>query len=151
MVQRTITERRLSARLEDYWGRLRGENTLPMIEQFNREAIADVWDFCFQVSALKNTVGKTAYKYEYVGKEVVNILGKNLSGQMINPNIKAEAGSIVLKHLHECVDTLAPKHLEGKFVNEHDRIVKFRSCAIPFGKEKRVTHIIVGLSWKVFR
>jgi hypothetical protein len=38
----------------------------------------------------------------------------------------------------------------GQFINAGNKVVKYRSCLLPFGTGNKVTHIIAGLSWREF-
>ena len=38
----------------------------------------------------------------------------------------------------------------GQFISENNKVVKFRSCLLPFGKDGVVTHVLAGLSWREF-
>ena len=38
----------------------------------------------------------------------------------------------------------------GQFVSETSKVIKFRSCLLPFGTEERITHVVVGFSWREY-
>jgi hypothetical protein len=127
-----MEDKRLTKRLIDYWDRLKKELPLPAWEQFNIEGLADVWGKCcvWRVEVAESPEIRPQYMYEYA---------------------QQFAGARITKRVNEVVQNRAPLFDEGTYVNERNKTVKYRSCLLPFGtKEGKVTHIVLGLSWRSF-
>ncbi len=151
MQDKMISEQRLTQRLTTYWERLRKEAHLPEITKFNSNAVAEIWDFCFRVSVDIHEKGKRSYVYEYMGREIVQAFGKDLTGQQVTGISQNVPGVSILGKIDMCVDQKQPIFEDGKFINEKNKVVKYRSCMIPFTtKKEEVSHVVVGLSWRAF-
>lgn len=150
MLEKSISEQRMVKRMTEYWDRIRGEEHYPQLEKFNTASIPDVWDFCFQVK-VKSEDDNLEYKYEYVGQQIIKAFGKDLTGQKVNAKIHMVPGGNVINKMDECVQRCEPVIEQGKFINEKDKIIKYRSCILPFGNHHDgITHLIVGMSWKAY-
>ena len=143
-------EKRLTHRLTSYWESLKNEDTLPLFQKFNSAAIQDVWDYCMLL-AVNDTGGKeVGYSYYKLGDKVRELYSTDVAGQSFNPKHRGAQNSKITQRVGEIVEQKTPLYDEGKFVNERSKIVKFRSCMLPFGQNNSVTHIVVGLSWREF-
>lgn len=152
MLDKSISEKRLVKRLTDYWSRIKGDAHLPLIMKFNHHALEDVWPFCFQLSVQADDTHQTAtYKYDYVGEEIVNAYGRDMTGERVNSSIHGIPGGSIINKIDEMV-TLRDVIIEqGKFINDKDKVVKYRTCLLPFSSgHDEVTHVIAGLSWRAF-
>ena len=144
-----VQEQRLTGRLLKYWQLLRKTHAIPEMEQFNSDAVSDLWPQCFLLNV--DTHGSVAYKYEVVGQSITTVYGRDLTGLAVDTNSKKFPGSIISKKLAETVDQQQPSEDHGHFVSDDGKMVKYRACFLPFGNDKKgVTHIIVGLSFRVF-
>lgn len=146
-------DKRLTDRLTSYWSNIRKEKPYPEIQHFNPSAVEDVWAYCFRLKvepAAANVTTRT-YRYEYMGAKIIEAYGKNLSGQSVSSAVRMLPGSDILKKVDMVLANSTPLYEGGQFVNDKNKIVKYRSCMLPFGNETAgVTHIVVGLSWKSF-
>jgi hypothetical protein len=145
------TDHRLTDRLTNYWTLLKRENVMPEFGQFNISAISDIWQQCilFTVSqATENT--PASVNFYMLGDQAKNIYGGDMSGRTVYPSMKHFQGASVVRRMDEIIKDPKSLYDEGQFVNERSKIVKYRSCLLPFGKEGRVTHILAGLSWREF-
>lgn len=141
-------ERRLAYRLIAYWKKLNREPGLPDIRQFNAKSMGESWESCLRVGMQE--MNKTrAYKYEYMGPEIVKAYGKDLTGQTVTPSIRAIPGANVIKKLDASIPMHEPVLEQGALINNDDKMIKYRSCILPFGdKNFNLSHAIIGLSWK---
>ena len=90
----------------------------------------------------------TIYTYQYIGKNAKKAFGKDLTGEVFSQKFKYFPAARITQRLDECVATSLPIYDEGQFINEKDKLIKFRSCLLPFGTKKgKVTNILLGLSW----
>jgi hypothetical protein len=148
-----MEDKRLTRRLTDYWDRLRKDNPLPQWAQLNTGAISDVWGQCsvWRVEIGRQATDSIAYTYEYVGKNTKEAMGTDMTGELFLTKFRNFPGVKLTKNIDSVVKNRVPEYDEGSFINEKQKLVKFRSCLLPFGTtEGRVTHILLGLSWKAF-
>ncbi len=145
-------DKRLTTRLLNYWDKLLTDaNILPRFEAIQPSALEDVWPQCMVLAVQPSPVDKKIYVCKLMGDKVTELTGEDLSGKMIKPNNVAFKGSHIIKKADETVKRKEPMYHEGKFVSDNQRIVKYRSSLLPFGKpDGEVTHLLIGLSWKSF-
>lgn len=148
-----MEDQRLTKRLMEYWNRLRREALLPQWAQFNAGAMQDIWGQCcvWSVTFADISAAVNQFTFEYVGDSAQQALGKDMTGTMFMSTQQKFPGARIVTRIEETVKRALPINDEGTFVNEHNKVVKYRSCLLPFGtKDGRVTHIVLGLSWKAF-
>jgi hypothetical protein len=148
-----MEDKRLTHRLMSYWNRLRGELPLPQWQTFNVGALEDIWGQCcvWRVDIANFEKRTNNYTYEYIGDSAQEALGKDMTGMAFSSHFQKFPGARIVSRVDDVVAEAVPISDEGTFVNEKSKVVKYRSCLLPFGtKEGRVTHIVLGLSWKAF-
>lgn len=146
-------EKRLTQRLTDYWNRLRKEAPLPQIERFNHGALEDVIGKCclWRVEIRDPSARARMYTYEYVGEEMQQIVGSDVIGTTISPHFKDFPAARIISKISEAVEHGTIVVDEGQFVGSNSKVIKYRSCLLPFGtQEGRVTNVLLGISWKAF-
>jgi hypothetical protein len=143
-------DKRLTSRLSDYWDRIRQQDALPCYSKINPSAIADIWPKC--AVCVVEVKGSDRYKIDRVGDDLKAIWGSNMLGKPLRVGQQHFQGSAIFKKMGAILESPAPFFDEGQYVNERSRVVKYRSCMLPFGDSdgKHVTHIVVGLSWREF-
>ncbi len=143
-------DQRLTDRLTKYWNQLRGAESLPPIGRLNPDRVYDLWPNCMMVQVVTVHAGTHTYSYEYVGPALQSMYGKDMTGQIGSGKLRDLPGWQMLKKVDEVVVTPSVVIEEGQFINEKSRIVKFRACLLPFGKNGKVTHVVVGMSYREF-
>lgn len=144
-----MEEHRLTRRLTSYWNLIKKDRGFPDIIQLNTAAIEDVWPYCFQVGVDPST--GTAFKYEYMGEPIAKLYGDDLTGRTIEKNARDFPGAVIHNKLPEVAQSQKPMNDEGHFVSVTGKLIKYRACILPFGTEAEgITHIVVGLSCRVF-
>lgn len=142
-------EQRLTFRLKAYWDKAKKANAMPDIRHFNSAVIEDLWPNCFQVSLMPGT--QISYKYDYMGRPLIDLYGKDLTGMMLDEHSPEFPGMIIHKKLLGVVQSGVPLQDEGNFLTRQSKMIKYRACLLPFGTAADgVTHIIVGLSYRAF-
>ncbi len=145
-----MLEHRLSKRLTDYWDRVRNDNQLPSIDVFNPSVIDDLWQKCFQVSLVMED-GKPIYTYDFIGKELEIIFGSGLAGQKVKSKLSFMPARKMIEHMDNSIKNPFPIIIEGQFVDEYNKVIKYRSCLLPFGRSRdKISHFVIGVSWKSF-
>jgi hypothetical protein len=144
-----MEELRLTRRLHRYWDHIRKDCDLPDVHQLNSAALDDVWPYCFKVGI--DTRKGISYKYEYMGEPIAKLYGDDLTGRAIEHKAKDFPGAPIHAKIPEAVESRKPINDDGHFVNRAGKLIKYRACILPFGNEKDgVTHVVVGLSCRVF-
>ena len=145
-----MIEQRLTTRLVSYWESIRKDRDVPSIELFNPQAIDNLWLSCLQVGSVRSE-GRNQYVYEHVGSDVSEILGKDLVGKRVHAKMMFTPARKMIVKMDELIVDSQVKLLDGNFVDENSKMIKYRSCLLPFGHDKKnITHIIVGISWNIF-
>lgn len=144
-------EARLNDRLTTYWNMLRKDAPVPEFVQFNIAAIEDIWSQCVLFVVNPTAPGAPANVNFYTVGDKVQALYGNVAGRSVATTQRHFQGAAIIKRVGEVIATPAPLYDEGQFVNEQSKMVKYRSCLLPFGsKEGKVTHVVAGLSWREF-
>ena len=141
-------EQRLVERLKQYWTTLKG-NPMPEIRLFNSDAISDLWPRCLMLEVATNSSNNAAlYTYEHMGKDIIRIYGSDLTGHYVNVHMHDFPGWQVLQSVDKMLVEPDVYESDGGFVSDAHKVIKYRTILLPFGDKKRVTHVLVGLSWK---
>lgn len=151
MLEKEVSEQRLVKRLLDNWHRLKGDSKLPEIHKFNKALFPDLWEN-FIVLSIKGEARNRSLKYEHFGGELSKIYGKNLTGEVGSFATNNIPGANIISKLDDCINGFNPILEQNQFINKQSKIVKYRSCMLPFCNKDSdsVNHVVVGLSWKVF-
>lgn len=146
-----LLEQRLSFRMTKYWNNLKGDKEIPAIELFNNALIQDIWPNCIQIAVFKSN-DTLSYSYEYIGDEIGPILGKIRLGDRMTSKMTYLPTVKILSSLDTAVSKPETVIEDGQFVNPViSKVVKYRSCLLPFGKNRdHITHFIVGFSWRTY-
>ncbi len=148
-----VSERRLVNRMINYWEKLKtvNNNNTPNFKQFNGSYIQEILQNCFIVSVETNNTTKL-YRCEFVGEEVKRAYGKNPMGELMSSHMnKLVPSSTFVEKMNKSTESLEPVIEQGRFINDQNQMVKYRSCVLPFSnKENNMSHIVVGFSWRIF-
>lgn len=146
-----MNDYRLTDRLITYWNNINKNNTMPEFSRFNASAIHDLWQQCILFTVTPATSGgNPVVSFYQIGDQLKNIYGKDAVGKSFNPAQRHFQGAAVVRRVHEIFENPLPIKDQGQFVGENHKVVKYRSCLLPFGREGVVTHVIAGLSWREF-
>lgn len=145
-----MIEQRLTDRLTKYWELLRKEDALPVFGKFNSSAIDDVWGNCVLFTVNPSPGESVSVTFYRMGDQVKNLYKEDLTGNTLSSKQRMFKGAAIVKRMDEVVKNAQPVYDNGQFVNQDNKIVKFRSCLLPFGKANEVTHVVAGLSWREF-
>ena len=146
-----MLEQRLVVRLQNHWNLLKKDKEMPIVEQFNKEAIADMWPKCLLLKLENFNTKFMSYHFEALGSEAITMLGQDPTGQRVDGRTSEVQGIKITQHLQKVAETRQPQLDENQFTNAQGRLIKYRCCFLPFGSDKRgITHIVVGISHRVF-
>jgi hypothetical protein len=148
-----MNDQRLSVRLTNYWNLIRKEQVLPEYSKMNPSAVHDLWPSCL-VCRIEVTATGAAQQFTFhaIGDGLKSIYNGQMLGKTVSAGQKHFQGAGVLKQLPTVLAKPEPLFDEGQFVNERSKVVKYRSCLLPFGAAdgSAVTHVLAGLSWREF-
>lgn len=145
-----MIEQRLNDRLKKYWELLKQEDSMPVFSKFNSSAIDDVWGHCVLFAVNKAVGAEKSYTFYRMGDKVKNLYKEDLTGNTLKAKQRMFKGAAIIKRIDEVVREGNPIEDSGQFVSQDNKVVKFRSCLLPFGNKNEVTHIVAGLSWREF-
>lgn len=143
-------EQRLTDRLTNYWNLVRKDDPVPDFARFNISAIEDVWQQCILFTVQPGQSGNHNVNFYNVGQKVRSIYGANMLGHTVSSSQKHFQGASIVRKVDDIIANPAPLYDEGQFVNDKGKVIKYRSCLLPFGTKGRITHIVAGLSWREF-
>jgi len=146
-----MSGQRLVDRLTNYWNITRKDQDMPEFSKFNSSAIDDIWQQCVLFTVQPTVDGKVpTLSFYKVGDKVRTVYGQDVVGQMFNPNQNHFQAAAIVRKATELLDNPSPVVDMGQFINADSKVVKYRSCLLPFGRKGKVTHIVAGLSWREF-
>lgn len=123
---------------------------MPSFSQFNSSAISDIWQQCVLFVVQPMSERGITLNFHEVGDKLQGIYNKSMLGTSFNPAHRHFQGASIVGKVDKMLADLAPLLDSGQFVNSNGKVVKYRSCLLPFGKGGVVTHVIAGLSWREF-
>lgn len=145
-------EKRLTSRLIKYWELTKKEDPLPAFSRFNTTSIDDIWQNCMALEVLPSASREKVYTYMHCGDNISEAIGKNLTGETLTTHMKFFPGAKIIKRIDEVANFQAPSPLldDGQFVSGKGKIIKYRACLLAFLAGERISHIVVGVSWREF-
>lgn len=145
-----MQQQRLIDRLQEYWKSLLGEQSLPDYNQINPSMLHDIWPCCMVLDIIDQGAAVNLYQYKYIGDEVIKVYGRNLTDQYVNVHMHHFPGWQILECAEAMLTKPEPQVVEGQFVSDANKIIKYRSCMLPFATQQTLSHFLVGLSWREF-
>ena len=147
-------EKRLTTRLFEHWNSLpRKEGaTIPEHKYFRAAQINDIMPMCAKIRVQDPENPMPMCGFDEVGAKVQEAFGKDsLKGRLLRPNAPVFPAARVIRLIPQVIATGALAEDDGQFANETGRIVKYRSCILPFLEFKDTVEIVViGFNWRVF-
>ncbi len=144
-------DHRLGDRLLNYWNSTRKDLPMPDFGHFNPSSIADIWQSCI-LFTVSPEVGSKPFVLNFyqIGDKLRGLYSGDMVGRSFNTAQRHFQGAAIVRRIGEVIENPAVLTDVGQFINERSKVVKYRSCLLPFGRDGRVTHVIVGLSWREF-
>lgn len=147
-------DQRLTTRLIDMWNRLSTDEQMPDYSKLNVSTIDDLWQSCMVLIPMprsNSTRTQTTLKLHHIGRKVSDVIGNASVGNYIVNRARQFAGERIIHRVDEVIDRPAPIEEAGQFINDKHKVIKYRSCLLPFGNvQDGVTHVLVGLTWREF-
>jgi hypothetical protein len=143
------SDKRITVILKKYWDYLREGAAFPSEREIQPEAIAQIWDNCFIVEA-NNSSRKEDYVYKYIGKNIINAYGEDLTGLTVDKMVSPDVGHLAEEY-EKVLARKGPVTDEWEFKSADKRLIKYRQILLPLGENGvTITSIIGGMSYKVF-
>ncbi len=137
---------RITDLLNSYWDGLAKVDGVPKEDDIDASQLNPIWDDCYLV----NIRNGEPYKYEYLGKNLIEAYGDEVSHSevemLVYPSVKK-----VADNFNQVVDTRNVFEDLGEFINVNNMLIKYRQLLLPFGDQNgRITHILGGMRWRPF-
>lgn len=143
-------DHRLIDNLVKHWRKRRGNLALPVYEAFSPEVLGDdVWQQCCAFTVHEEH-SKTILMGDFAGVRARQALGRDITGEVLAVGAAQFEAARLLNNAEKALKERDVELDEGHFVNADSKIIKFRSCLLPFGRNSRVTHLLLGVSWRAF-
>jgi hypothetical protein len=137
--------KRINDRLREYWQELAGTRVMPLEKEIDPNALDDIWGHCFVV----HVMGPQKYKYVYLGDELIDAYGDDVTGYDVCETLVGEVESPFMEEFADILDKQHPIESQDSFTNAENLEIKYRLCLVPLGNDMGdVTHILGGLKWK---
>ena len=144
-----MSEHRMADRLISYWNTIRKDAPMPDFAHFNASSIADVWQQCILFTVAPKVENKPhVLNFYQIGDKLRGFYGNDMLGRSFTTAQRHFQGAVVVRRVEDVISNPAPISDAGQFINEKSKVVKYRSCILPFGRDGKVTHIVAGLSWR---
>lgn len=139
---------RINEQLELYWQGLKGDKPMPFEHDVNPDALKEIWDSCFLVSARANGT----FAYNYLGKSLIDAYGDDLTGREIAEHLLGPHPESLFHSFKKVAQSGVPLVDEGDFTNSKGNIIKYRTCVLPLAgtEEKKVGFLLGGMKWKAY-
>lgn len=144
-------EHRLTERLIGYWENLRKADKMPDFTHFNISAIDDIWQQCILFTVQPSAEGKAnSLVFSQVGEKVRALYSDDMVGRSFTTSQRHFQAAAIVRKLENVITNPSTLIDIGQFINEQGKIVKYRSCLLPFGRDGKVTHVVVALTWRQY-
>ena len=142
-----LQERRLNMRLMAYWWDRRGERRFPMLEDFDPDALSDIWPNCFALTP-DDPISRSAF--EFIGSAIAEA---SAAGETIR-TMGDLAADTLLDHatrtVEEVLEQKVPVIASGEFAVADGATAVFRSILLPTSSDQmNIDHLIGGARCKV--
>ncbi|MDB2414675.1 PAS domain-containing protein [Rickettsiales bacterium] len=134
----------------DHWNELRDVRKFPSESELDLGHLSSIWDNCFLVQT-RDVLTKENYNYTYLGKNIIDAYGRDLTNMSIMALASEQADHISFKY-EEVIRTGTFMYDEGEFLNAKKMKVKYRQVLVPLGDDNcHVQSILGGMRYKLFK
>lgn len=143
------SEQRVTIRAKKYWQSLKDNLAFPSEMAINNDDIKEIWDNCFIVKANNETDPKN-YKYKYIGKNLIDAYGQDLTDVNVGNIVSKQAERMVLD-FEKVLATKSPVLDEAELKLENGQEIRYRQILLPLGENGvNITAILGGMSYKIY-
>jgi hypothetical protein len=128
--------------LYEYWNSVRNERSMPARQNIDPTAIPKLLPFIIMYTVVPDGGG---YIVRLVGEEVVQFVGRNLTGQPAGSIMKPPAAEMIIKILDAVSTERAPKFRAGKaHWHPAGAYRDFEACFLPLSSDGEIVDIVLG-------
>lgn len=139
------SENRFHEILLNYWNDLREGRPFPEENEFDPEAIKEIWPNCFLIS-LDAVTERLGYRYSYLGTNLIEAYGE--AEPTLSPGLSQK--DMPLVHQFDKVrETKNPATETSTFTNKKNLKILYRASLAPLGFKNDITHLVGCMRWKV--
>jgi len=141
----TESGHRLTERLQNYWEEVRGGKPVPDEADINPDHIADIWPSCFLIN-----VRDTRFRYDYLGLDLVEAYGSDVSGQEICEALVYPNSPTLFNAMQQALRGGYPVEDHGEFINHAGAAVRYRCIVLPLVShgDPATRFILGGMRWR---
>jgi hypothetical protein len=134
-------ERRMVLRLLHQWREAGGQDSIPKLEDFDQEALAEVWPDGYLLDML---ISPDDPQFEKVGQSFIDECGRDVSGQRVSDIPKNTLLYNAMGQMERVLKKGVPISLGDQFTNAEGDIVLFRSILLPLSDDDNMIKQLLG-------
>ena len=134
-------ERRLNMRLMAFWWDRRASRRFPSVEDFDPEALSDVWTHCFTLTP-QEPCDQSAF--QYIGDTIAAASGLTESEITVDRVSKNSLLDHATRNVGDVLAQQVPVVRSGEFVNQDGETVMYRSILLPLSQDQETIDCVVG-------
>ncbi len=136
-----LRERRLNMRLMAFWWDRRGDRRFPSLEDFDPEALADIWPHCFSLVA-HDPPQKSVFRF--IGDAVAETLSGVEGKITIDGLTKDSLLDHATRNIDEVLEQRVPAVTSGEYFDPAGNAIVYRSILLPFSSDQETIDSVVG-------
>ncbi len=136
-----LRERRLIMRLMACWWDRKSDRRFPTLEDFDPEALADIWPNCFTLVA-HDPPQKSVFRF--IGTAVAESLGNTEGKITIDSLTKDSLLDHATRNIDEVLEQRVPVVTSGESFDPGGNAIVFRSILLPFSSDQETIDSVVG-------
>ncbi len=140
--QRTLLrERRLIMRLMAFWWDRKSDRRFPTLEDFDPEALSDIWPHCFTLVA-HDPPQKSVFRF--IGNAVAESLGNTEGKITIDGLTKDSLLDHATRNIDEVLEQKVPLVTSGESFDPGGNAIVYRSILLPLSSDQETIDSVVG-------
>lgn len=144
-----MPHRRSNEVLKEHWEAVRAGRPMPLEADIDPDELQEIWGACFVVE-IRNDDTQRKYRYNYLGQQIVEAFGDDLTGHEVCEEVMSPTEHHMLDYFRKVIETNSPVYFETEFENTHHMLIKCRASLLPLiGTQlDQVGYIIGTMKWK---
>lgn len=146
MAHSSIIENNVRFRqLAEYLGAKAPPGKLPGRQHIDPSEIASLVSHITLIDVVPQETGQHRYRVRLMGSEVVEMMGKDLTGKYVREVLPGNAGEELARLYGEIVRTRTPQYRTGKFERQGREHVHYARVAFPLAKDGENVDMLILL------
>lgn len=134
-------ERRVVFRLLGYWRGLGDEETLPLLDSVDPDAIPDIWPYCFVLDVSGHQHDPV---FRFIGPKVADRIDGTLIGAPVSKTPGNTLLGMAVRYVPEVLRKGVPVSRGGNFARDDGARVLFRSIILPLSGDGVALNYLLG-------